>query len=102
MSCTALFIITMYATGCDTKPGALTKAGILPVIDFTVAADPRVLPIGTIIEIEGFTGPRLVHDIGGKVKGKHVDLFVGSCSTAINWGRRTRAVRVLHLPRKRP
>lgn len=99
-----LFIITAYAVGCDVKPHSLTAAGTRPVAGFTVAADPTVLPIGSIVYIEDL-GERMVHDTGGLVKGRHIDVFVDSCHEAwrINAGRGTdyRHVRVLHVPKRR-
>jgi len=94
----ALVVVTMYGVGCGVKPNHPTRAGTLPVVEFTVAADPRVFPIGTILEIEGFVGSRQVHDIGPKVKRMHLDLFVADCADASNWGRKQRRVRVLHVP----
>ena len=88
------FIATMYGLGCD-APGPLTAAGTLPVPDFTIAADPAVLPLGSIVWIEGL-GERQVHDRGGAVKGRHVDLFTASCAEARAWGRRPVRVRVIH------
>jgi 3D (Asp-Asp-Asp) domain-containing protein len=95
-----MFIVTAYAVGCDVVHGNPTRSGTQPVVEFTVAADPTVLPIGSIIEIEGL-GERMVHDVGGKVKGRHVDVFVGGCREARRWGRRDRTVRVLHIPGRR-
>lgn len=93
-----LFTITMYAVGCDVKENHPTKAGTTPVSGFTAAADPRVLPIGSIIWIEGL-GERMIHDVGGAVRGAHVDVFTDSCSRAREWGRRKRKVRVLSRPK---
>jgi 3D (Asp-Asp-Asp) domain-containing protein len=90
-----LFLLTAYAYGCDAQPGNLTKAGTRPISHFTIAADPRVLPLGSIVHIEGI-GERMVHDIGSAVRGRHIDLFMESCSEARQWGRRLRFVRVLH------
>ena len=50
-------------------------------------ADPRVLPLGSIVRIEGLDGQRQVHDVGGAVRGRHVDVFTSSCSEARAWGR---------------
>ncbi len=46
----------------------------------TVAADPKVLPMGTKIEIEIYKdkGTFLVTDTGGSVKGQHIDVFAGA------------------------
>jgi len=93
----ALFTITMYAVGCDVKQGHPTKAQIQPVVGFTAAADPTVLPIGSIVYVDGF-GERLVHDVGGLVKGRHLDLFVANCGEARRWGRRVRTIHILHTP----
>lgn len=92
----AVFVVTAYAIGCDTKPGARTRAGTLPVVGFTAAADPRVLPLGSVVAIEGL-GERQVHDVGGGVRGRHVDVFVDSCRDARFFGRQRRSVRVVHI-----
>ncbi len=100
MTAALLWTITAWATGCDTKPGALTKAGTKPVVGFTAAADPRVLPLGSIVWIEGL-GERMIHDTGGAVRGRHIDVFADSCTEARRWGRQARRVRVLHVGGKR-
>lgn len=97
---TALFVITMYAVGCDVTHGHPTKAGTQPIAGFTVAADPRVLPLGSIVEIDG-VGERMVHDVGGLVRGRHIDIFVSTCGEARQWGRKERIVRVVHVPAER-
>ncbi|MGE5124830.1 MAG: 3D domain-containing protein [Betaproteobacteria bacterium] len=90
----AVFVVTGYATGCDSPPGALTKSGKPPVVGLTVAADPSVVPLGSVVYIDGI-GERLVHDIGGAVRGRHLDVFMGSCVEARRFGRQQRQVRVL-------
>jgi 3D (Asp-Asp-Asp) domain-containing protein len=96
----AAFVVTAYATGCDTLPGALTKSGVPPVVGLTVAADPAVIPLGSVVHIEGF-GERVVHDVGGAVRGRHLDVFVASCGEARRFGKQRRQVRVLRSPRAR-
>ncbi len=92
----AVFVVTAYATGCDSKPGALTRSGKPPVVGLTVAADPKVIPLGSLVYIEG-VGEREVHDTGGAVKGRRLDLFMASCGEARLFGRQQRQVRVLRL-----
>jgi 3D (Asp-Asp-Asp) domain-containing protein len=93
----ALFVVTAYAVGCDVRPAHPTRAGTQPVAGFTIAADPAVLPIGSIIYIEGL-GERMVHDVGGKVRGNHVDVFMNSCHEARTFGRQKRRAHVVHRP----
>jgi 3D (Asp-Asp-Asp) domain-containing protein len=100
LAAAALFTVTAWATGCDTLPGARTKAGTLPVAGFTIAADPAVLPLGSIVWIEGL-GERQVHDIGGAVKGRNVDMYVSGCKEARAWGHQSRRIHVLHVGGRR-
>ncbi|MCK5707601.1 MAG: 3D domain-containing protein [Candidatus Aureabacteria bacterium] len=51
----------------------------------TIAADTRYYPFGTIMYIPGY-GWGEVHDIGSKIKGKHIDVFFDSHSDALDWG----------------
>jgi 3D (Asp-Asp-Asp) domain-containing protein len=90
VAATALYIVTAYSIGCD-APGPRTKAGTLPVAGHTIAADPRVLPIGSIVEIESL-GVRQVHDVGSAIKGRRIDIYVATCAEARAWGRRERRV----------
>lgn len=55
-----------------------------------IAADPRVLRLGSKITITGaYSGTYLVSDTGGMIKGKRLDIWVPSCSEARKFGRRT-------------
>lgn len=91
-----VFKLTAYSLGCD-APGPHTRAGTIPVAGHAIAADPSVLPIGSIVEIEGL-GQRQVHDIGGGVKGRHVDVYFDTCAEADAFERKFLRVRVLHVP----
>lgn len=53
----------------------------------TVAADPSVFPIGTKLDIPGY-GAGTVEDIGGAVKGRHIDVWFASHDEAVKWGSR--------------
>ena len=61
----------------------------------TVAADPKVFPFGTRLLIPGY-GTGVVEDVGGAIKGKHIDVWFSSHQTALNWGRRD--LKVVKLP----
>lgn len=60
-----------------------------------VAVDPRVIPLGTRLYIEGY-GNAIAGDTGGAIKGNRIDLFFSSHSAAINFGRRTVKVQILN------
>ena len=49
-----------------------------------------------MLSIPGY-GEAVVEDKGGKVKGKHLDLFVNSRDEALRWGVRHQEVYVLEL-----
>lgn len=51
----------------------------------SVAVDPRVIPLGTKLYVEGY-GYAVAEDTGGAIKGNRIDLFLNSSSEAENWG----------------
>ena len=65
----------------------------------TVAADPRVLPLGSRIRIRGrqIRGEYLVADRGAAVKGRRIDVFMPSCEEARRFGRQRVTVTIVHL-----
>lgn len=60
----------------------------------SVAVDPRVIPLGTKLFIQGY-GYAIAQDIGGAIKGNHVDLFFDSSGDVWNWGSRTVTVYII-------
>ena len=54
----------------------------------TIAVDPRVIPLGTKLYVEGY-GYGIAEDIGGAIKGNHIDLFFSSSKELWNWGSRS-------------
>ena len=65
----------------------------------TVAADPRVLPLGSRIRIRGrqIHGEYLVADRGAAVKGRRIDIFIPRCEQARLFGRQRVTVTVERL-----
>ena len=65
-----------------------------------IAADPRVFPFGTVLEIPGY-GYGVVEDIGFNVKGYRIDLFMGhgehALAKAVRWERRRVMVKVVRM-----
>jgi len=84
------FRATAYCLQGRTASGGGVRRGI-------VAADPRVLPLGTRIQINGgaYSGTYTVADTGGAIKGRILDIWVPSCSEAIRFGRKTISVSVV-------
>lgn len=60
----------------------------------TIAVDPRVIPLGSKLYIEGY-GYAIASDTGGAIQGNIIDLFVPTDAEARSWGRRTVAVHIL-------
>ena len=81
------FRATAYCLKGRTASGGSVRRGI-------VAADPRVLPLGSRIQINAgaYSGTYTVTDTGGAVKGRKLDIWVPNCSEAIRFGRRTISV----------
>ena len=73
--------------------GHNTASGIYPYRG-AVAVDPRVIPLGSELYIEGY-GYAKALDIGSAIKGNRVDLFFETEREALRWGRRSVKVYVL-------
>src|SRR5262249_22430849 len=85
------FQATAYCHGVLTAAGTRVRAGV-------VAADPRVLPLGTRIRVTrsgGYDGTYTVLDTGSQVRGQRLDLFIPNCDDARAFGRRTVVVSVI-------
>lgn len=72
------FRITHYAGDTATSTGAR------PTVGRTIAVDPRVIPYGSRVIINGHT--YIAEDCGGAIKGNKIDIFVGSESEAYRKG----------------
>lgn len=72
------------ASGIDTRPGV-------------IAADPRVLPLGTVVHLRAgrYTGTYRVMDTGGRIKGHIVDVYVPTHREAMEFGRRQVKIKVI-------
>jgi len=85
------FEATAYTIEGITKSGIETQRGV-------IAADPRVLPLGTVVQISGigpYSGRYLVADTGREIKGREVDIYVRNDAAAKRFGRKIVTVRVL-------
>lgn len=84
------FRATAYCLKGRTAVGGGVRRGI-------VAADPRVLPLGTRIYINAgsYSGTYTVTDTGGAIKGRILDIWVPSCGEAMRFGRKNITVSVI-------
>lgn len=81
---------------CCGKVDGLTASGAHATPYSTVAVDPSVIPLGAVLLVDYGDGAGLrryrAEDIGGAIKGSHIDLCVGSHAEAQQLGRRTATV----------
>jgi 3D (Asp-Asp-Asp) domain-containing protein len=88
------FEATAYCKGLTTASGVNVRAGI-------AAADPKVLPIGSVVQVSGVPEPHrgiyTVLDTGPEVQGRELDLYMWSCHEALAFGRRRVDLTVLRL-----
>jgi hypothetical protein len=65
------------------------------------AADPAILPVGSVVRLETpnprYSGVWTVMDTGPAVRGRSVDLYLWSCNEALQFGRRKVRLTVLRL-----
>lgn len=76
------YIATAYSLRGKTASGSNTRKGI-------IAADPRVLPLGTRVKVSNSThsGIYVVADTGGAIKGNRIDIWLASNDEARRFGR---------------
>jgi 3D (Asp-Asp-Asp) domain-containing protein len=88
------FTATAYCKGETTASGVVVRTGI-------AAADPGVLPVGTVLRVDlpnsRYSGIWTVMDTGPAVQGRLIDLYLWSCHEALAFGRRPVRLTVLRL-----
>ena len=79
------FYLTVYTPYSDGGQwGYQTSTGVRSTHLKTCAVDPKVIPLGSTIEVNGLVLKAV--DVGGAVKGNHIDIFFdGTDSEAIAW-----------------
>lgn len=88
------FTATAYCKGETTASGVVVRTGI-------AAADPALLPVGSVVRLETpdprYDGVWTIMDTGPAVQGRTLDLYMWSCHDALKFGRRSVRVDVLRL-----
>lgn len=85
---------TAYCAGCSGKTATGQNLRANPN-QKVIAVDPRVIPLGSRVYVEGY-GEALAGDTGGGIKGNHIDVFIPSKQAAANWGVRTVNITILN------
>jgi 3D (Asp-Asp-Asp) domain-containing protein len=60
----------------------------LPCAKGVVAVDPKLIPLGTQMQVPGY-GKAVAADVGTAIKGRIIDLWMPTDAAARKWGRRT-------------
>jgi 3D (Asp-Asp-Asp) domain-containing protein len=88
------FSATAYCKGLTTTSGVAAQSGI-------VAADPELLPVGSVVDVDGlppkYNGIYTVLDTGPAVQGRQLDVYMWNCNEALAFGRRPVHITVLRL-----
>lgn len=97
-------VATGYTAGVEStgkRPGhpgyGITYSGVKVRRDqvSTIAADPKLFPIGTLLDIPGY-GYGVVADTGSAIKGRRIDLYFETIREVYEqWGKRKVSVKVL-------
>ena len=88
------FAATAYCKGLVTAAGVAAQTGV-------AAADPTLLPLGSIVQIDAaetkYDGIYSILDTGPAVQGREIDIYMWSCHEALRFGRRPIHLTVLRL-----
>ena len=85
---------TAYCAGCSgtTATGFNLRSNPNAKV---IAVDPRVIPLGTKVWVEGY-GYAVAADTGGAIKGNKIDVFFPEKSQAYKWGRKKVKIRIVN------
>lgn len=95
---------TAYTAGLEStgkRPGhpqyGITFSGTKAREGRTIAVDPNLIPLGSLVFVKELHDYRVAEDIGGAVRGSHIDLYMEDLSEAVRWG--IRRVRIQVFPK---
>lgn len=80
------FKITSYCAceKCCGKCDGITATGTIATEGRTIAVDPKVIPYGTRVSINGHE--YIAEDCGGAINNNHIDMFINSHERALEYG----------------
>ncbi|WNS75539.1 ubiquitin-like domain-containing protein [Bacillus sp. DTU_2020_1000418_1_SI_GHA_SEK_038] len=85
---------TAYCNGCSGKTATGINLRANPDVK-VIAVDPRVIPLGTKVYVEGY-GYAIAADTGSAIKGNKIDVFFATKAEAYRWGRKKVKIRILN------
>jgi uncharacterized protein YabE (DUF348 family) len=85
---------TAYCNGCSGRTATGLNLRANPNMK-VIAVDPRVIPLGTKVYVEGY-GYAVAADTGGAIKGYIIDLFMPSNQDCYRWGRKKVKIKILN------
>lgn len=81
------FKITAYCPCtkcCGQWAKGITSTGVTAQTNRTIAVDPKVIPYGTKVMIDG--KEYIAEDCGGAIKGNRIDIYFDTHQEALQWG----------------
>ncbi len=72
---------------CGKWANGITSTGVTAQSGRTIAVDPKVIPYGTEVVINGHT--YVAEDCGGAIKGKKIDIYFDTHAEALEFGRKS-------------
>lgn len=85
-----LTFYTPHELGASTADALHTATRTIPREGRTIAVDPKVIPKGSLVFIEGW-GYYIAEDTGLAIKGKRIDIFLNSYKMAKQLGNKQQA-----------
>jgi 3D (Asp-Asp-Asp) domain-containing protein len=87
--------LTAYANGVGGVPKNARTASGTETRWGVVAVDPKVIPLGSQLTIEGYDGVFVAEDTGGAIKGTAIDIWLPDPNDARRFGTQYRKVTVI-------
>jgi len=75
-----------------------TASGTRAVEGRTIAVDPKVIPLGSTVRVNGKI--YIAQDTGRLIKGNRIDVYFDNHKEACKFGRQIVEVEIVHIPRQ--
>ena len=83
-----------HCSQCCGKSDGITATGTKVTANRTIAVDPRVIPLGSQVMIDG--NIYVAEDTGGNIKGNRIDMYFPTHQEALNWGIRYKEASIIY------